>query len=553
MNPKADEEKMLFPLNRRSFLYNTAVGAGAVLLWNGCAGAPSTQDRDTLKEIKAIWEKEPSDPKDALILRDILLPWMGAPDDEIRDEAVRALALLSDISVFPTYKELFRRHYADSTFVRNIIPLFALNYTVNPAARGSLLFAMYTLSTQIAPRATAKPLDLPDWAKAQANTALQFLGNVSLRGNYIKYYKARTSVNRSDIAVEELRSRIEAIDPSFKEQVLKAGNITLWRAQLSSDNDEDKIRALRNLHRLFFVKSKLLLGMLKNASLKLQEAIIPLLGNNFAFTPEIVDVMLNYLDGKNDNLVVAAAKALRFKENLPAKKIAKILERHRKGDPILGQQLDDILLSTLVSEDAALEDVFAALVWNMSKTEPDNKKDKIMRLNEMRIWYWRLSNNGMDRGYPIGKSNDTDCLVYESSDTRDEPNNRNDRVRLAIPSVPYDIQNLFIAFLRQIPAITGPTEKHYEDRFARDLKDFQEIRELLSSNGILFMSETNDTVRKSLIVAAASLGNALSERPSMDTDGKPTRAMGFVRRWSATKAAANNNTGANIGFEAEFT
>ena len=74
----------------------------------------------------------------------------------------------------------------------------------------------------------------------------------------------------------------------------------------------------------------------------------------------------------------------------------------------------------------------------MSKTEPDNKKDKIMRLNEMRIWYWRLSNNCMDRVYPIGKASDTDGLVYESSDIRDEPNNRNDRVRLAMPSVPYD-------------------------------------------------------------------------------------------------------------------
>jgi hypothetical protein len=29
--------------------------------------------------------------------------------------------------------------------------------------------------------------------------------------------------------------------------------------------------------------------------------------------------------------------------------------------------------------------------------------------------------------------------------------------------------------------------------------------------------------------------------------------MGFVRRWSATKAAANNDNGANLGFEAEFS
>lgn len=115
------------------------------------------------------------------------------------------------------------------------------------------------------------------------------------------------------------------------------------------------------------------------------------------------------------------------------------------------------------------------------------------------------------------------------------------------------IQNLFIAFLRQIPAIASPTERHYEDRFAHDLKDLREIYEELSSRGILFLSEANDTVRKGLIVAAARFGNALSERPSMDTDGKPTRVMGFVRRWSATKAAANNDNWENMGFEAEFT
>jgi len=258
---------------------------------------------------------------------------------------------------------------------------------------------------------------------------------------------------------------------------------------------------------------------------------------------QVINLMMNYLDGKNDNLVVAAAKALRFKENLPAKKIVDILDRHRKREPLLGQQLDDILLSTLVSEDDALADVFAALTWNLFKTDPDNKKDKILRINEIRIWYWRLSNNLRDRGYPYGKNSNLDNLIYVSGDIRDEPNNRNDRVRQAMPSVPYDIQNLFITFLRQIPAITGHTERHYEDRFAHDLKDLREIYEKLSSSGIQFMSEANDTFRKGLIVAAANLGSALSERPSKDRDCKAPRVMGFVRKWSATKAAANNDNG----------
>jgi hypothetical protein len=561
MNPKSDEATMFFPVNRRSFFYGAAVSAGAVLLWNSCAGTSATQDRDPLKEIKAIREKEPSDPADVQRLKDILLPWHGAPSTEVQLEAARALALHADFFVIPTYKEVFLRYRGSTTFLEHFIPLLALNYTVNPAARLKILYFLYNLSVRLTPK---KTLNLSDSAIEQATSAFRFLGNIAFRNYIIKLNEALTEAHqdRSVAAYQqELQYLIGELYPPFlnvrlggisTERFPDTKVIESWRAQLSSGSDEDKINALINLHRVSFLYFEPLLGMLKNASLELQRAIVPILGNNIAFTPDIQSVMLNYLDDKDDHLVIAAAKALRFKENLPAQDILKIMERHRKRDPALGQRLDDILLSTLVSEDAALADVFAVLVWNMFNTESSNKKDKIKRIIEIRIWYWRLSNNRKDHAsYPCGPSEIVN-LEYKS-DFRYERNNRNHRAQLAMPSVPYDIQDLFIAFLRQIPAIASPTEKHYEDRFAQDLKDLREIYEELSSRGILFLSEANDTVRKGLIVAAARFGNALSERPSMDTDGKPTRVMGFVRRWSATKAAANNDNGANLGFEAEFS
>jgi len=101
----SNKETMVFPVNRRSFLYRAAVGAGAVLLWNSCAGTPSAKDRDTLKEIKAIWEKEPSDPADVDRLKEIMLPWRGEENTEIVVEAARALALHASFFVIPIYKE----------------------------------------------------------------------------------------------------------------------------------------------------------------------------------------------------------------------------------------------------------------------------------------------------------------------------------------------------------------------------------------------------------------------------------------------------------------
>ena len=181
-------------------------------------------------------------------------------------------------------------NFQKSIFLNHFIPLLAINYTVNPAARLHIIYFLYRLSVQIAPQATAKPVYLSNSAKAQANSALQFLGNIALRGYLIKYHNAQTSPHRSEdqrIAEKEFLSGIEAIDSSFKGLPLAPENTDLWRAQLASGSDEDKITALGNLHRIAFLDSKLLLGMLKNASLKLQKTIVPILGNNAMLLPKI--------------------------------------------------------------------------------------------------------------------------------------------------------------------------------------------------------------------------------------------------------------------------
>ena len=475
-------------MNRRSFLYNAAIGTGAVLLWNSCAGAPSTQDRDTLKEIKTIWEKEPSDPADVQRLKDILLPWHGALDDEIRDEAVRALAIQADLFVIPTYKEAFLRYRKDRKFLENFIPLLALNFTVNPEGRVKIIYFLWHLST---PLTSSKTLDLPYSSIAQAEAVYRFLGNVSFRAYLMKLHNVQTAAHRSGDQISDERKclvHLGEIDPSLKEYAVTPENINLWQAELASGNDTDKIIALRNLHRVYFIKGEKLLGLLKNGSLEFQKAIVPVLGNNFALTPEIQTVLVDYLESTDSDLVVAAAKALRFKENLPAKEIVKILKQHRKRDPELGQQLDDILLSTLVSEDVALAEVFATLVWNILSIDSNKKKDKIKRINEIRIWYWRLSNNRKEHAnYPYVRLEGMNSFVY-SSDIRYERNKRNERLRLAMPSMPYDIQDMFIAFLRQIPAIAGASENYYDDRLAHDLKDLEKIYEELRLKGdsILF-------------------------------------------------------------------
>lgn len=232
-----------------------------------------------------------------------------------------------------------------------------------------------------------------------------------------------------------------------------------------------------------------LLDLLKNTSLSVQKAIVPILGNNIALSPEIITVMLNYLGGEDDEFAIAAAKGMRFKENLPAFDIIKMLEWHRKRDPALGKQLDNILLSSLVSEDAALPHVFAAFVHNFFNTEPNSRLDTIIRINEIRIWYWRLSNNRRGgTSYPHGFSDGGASLEYKNN-FQYERNDRNQRAKLAMNSVPGNIQNLFIAFLRQMPDIAAPTENNYEDRLSRDLRNLEIIRNALITSRSLLLSE----------------------------------------------------------------
>jgi hypothetical protein len=499
----SDETTRLFSLDRRSFLYRAAAGAGAVLLWTvffSCAGTPSTQDRDSLKEIKAIREKEPNDPVDVQRHKDILLPWSGEPSNEVKLEAARALALHADFFVIPTYVEAALKNSNNETFLNNLMQLLAVNYVINPPARLKIIYFLYRFSDPSPKRIQARnPYLAPDSVIEHARSSFRFLGNIAYRNYLIKLNEALTEVHWSIYRTayqQELKRLIGELYPSFLnvrfeeiriERYPDEKLIASWRAQLSSGSDEDKINALIKLHRVSFLYFEPLLGMLANANPKVQKAIVPILGNNIALTPEFIAVMMNYLDGEDEELVISAAKSMRFKENLPAKEIVKILERHRKMDPAHGQQLDDILLSTLVSEDDALADVFALLVENLVNTAPNNKKDIIKRINEIRIWYWRLSNNRKGLGsYPCGPS-EIVSLEYKS-DFRYERNNRNERVRLAMPSVPYDIQDLFIAFLRQIPAIAGPSENYYDDRLALDLKDLKKIYEELRLKGdsILF-------------------------------------------------------------------
>jgi len=272
----------------------------------GCAGVQTTQGNDTLTAIRAIMNKEPNDPADVKRLEAILLPWAGERNIEIVVEAARALALHADFFVIPIYTQLFKLWHNNSSFVRYFTSFLAFNFTVNPASRLKILYFMYRIAVQLAPK--VHPADkikheyLPDWAKAQANAATGFWGNVGLRGWYIKLRNAQLAVHRNPTSINTFLEYIQAIEPSFIAQTFTSEDKDSLKTQMASGNDKDKISALRKLHETTFVDAQLLLSMLKNASYELEEAIIPLIGNNLAFTPEIEDIMLNYLDGNNNNL-----------------------------------------------------------------------------------------------------------------------------------------------------------------------------------------------------------------------------------------------------------
>lgn len=211
----SEKVMLLSHVNRRSFFQRVAIGAGAAFLWNSCAWTESNRERDIKNAIKTIWEKEPSDPEDIKLLKDILLPWSGQPSADITIEASRALALHADFFVIPTYKEVFLKNFRNETFLKNFIPLLAFNYTVNPPGRLKIIYFLYNLSLKIEQR---RGLNLSNSAIEQATSAFQFLGNIAIRNYLIKLNIAMTvpHQDKSVIAYQhDLQHLIGEVYPHF--------------------------------------------------------------------------------------------------------------------------------------------------------------------------------------------------------------------------------------------------------------------------------------------------------------------------------------------------
>jgi hypothetical protein len=169
---------------------------------------------------------------------------------------------------------------------------------------------------------------------------------------------------------------------------------------------------------------KLLLSMLadKNELPQVKMQVLLIFGSFLPLCPDDISMLVDYLLNNPDNdLVLAAARGLRFRKNLPAKQILNFLEFKKQENEKFGQYLEDLLISSLDSSDA-----FKVLVRSISKTiltDSNNRSDIRRRLEELRILYLRC-----------GEARDS--MVAE-----------------AFGSAPREAVNEFINFMRDISKI----------------------------------------------------------------------------------------------------
>ena len=220
----------------------------------------------------------------------------------------------------------------------------------------------------------------------------------------------------------------------------------------------------------------ILTKMLDNEPPEMKRVIVAILGSSWTASiyPAMQTRLVGYLLESSDyESVLAAAKALRFRDGLPVDDILKMLEQEK--DENIRQQLGDILLSSLGSPKT-----FWHLVRSFYITDPKNVEVKKRRADEMRIWYLRLGDKG------------------------------DDVVRQAIPSTPRNIQDMVIEWLQDIskikfsnPALSkapfaqgGPTfiiDSTRESEINKDIESFVEIAKRLAEaeNKVLTSTKSN--------------------------------------------------------------
>jgi hypothetical protein len=122
---------------------------------------------------------------------------------------------------------------------------------------------------------------------------------------------------------------------------------------------------------------------------EVKRVALSIIGSYPELSPDEQNMLVKHLlENTENDLVLSAARGLRFRNNLPAEKILYFLSEKKKEDAQLGQYLEDLLLSSLNSQDA-----FRELVNSLVMTHPKDIKNIRRRAEELRIWYLGLGGN----------------------------------------------------------------------------------------------------------------------------------------------------------------
>jgi hypothetical protein len=352
----------------------------------------------------------------------------NSQDDQVQYTTAEALALRDDQRVFDalvkTYSKLRKgRKSYETTEERTDIKIkiskfMVIHYAVCPTARSQIINFLVT----IVPSPSNKLNRFNCYGHWQGLSGADFIGNQALRDLILFVQKLREwNGDGSEIDLRKMSEEvIIGMLPSFP-KTLTSGNVNNYDFKMRRqyglrperknwdkitdedikiannvlfEKDTDEKALLWAINVLietypFISDSKYhsrLIELLNDAkrSDSLKRAIVAVLGSEIALSEDTIDILLRYVNEANEELVIGAAKALRWKQGIPV-------------DPLLNgwkNTNNDHVKTEIESALATIPDkkVFTHLLKALFQTKFESVTILRRRLDNLKLWYVMIGN-----------------------------------------------------------------------------------------------------------------------------------------------------------------
>ena len=348
-------------------------------------------------------------------------------EDDVQYAVAEALALRADSRVYSTLRKVYsklrsgRRGFNvknEKMEIKIIISKFmVMHYAVYPSAREHVINFLVT----VVPTPDNKLNRYNCFGHWQGLSGADFIGNEALRDLILFVQRLREwNGDGSEIDVRKMTEPvIRGIMPEFPLTLMKGSSIYYdwlarrngqrfdrinWQKVTDEDIAEAEItifekdasdRKLINAVQVLLEASpftreeryhrrlmELLLDSKRGDSLK--RTIIAAFGSEMVLSDDVRDVLLRFIIQGSEELVIGAAKALRWKEGVP---VEPLIERwHYTKDYQVKIELEGALATIPNSK------VFPVLLKTLCEPKPQSENIVKRRVDNLKLWYVLLGN-----------------------------------------------------------------------------------------------------------------------------------------------------------------